>query len=545
MNFKKCLIQHPYEWLSAILMFIYFYPAVFMIDQAVYLIHDNLDSNVVWYKRLAESGLMFKKGTLDFTMGGIPRDSYPSEWSVERLLYLFFNAQMAYTINYVLIHLLAFIGMRLFLKTYVTKNELIYNFVALAFGMLPFWVSGGLTVSGLPFLVYALLNIFKDKSNKWDWIIIIFFPFYSFFVFGNAFSFPLMFLFWLFGLIYKKWNFKFVHLLAFLILILLTIFVEKRFFSLLLIGFESNRLADLASVESYMNSKGILGSTILAFIFGHYHFHSLQVMIAFTSMTYVVYCLFTKKTNQVKELILLLITLAFFSFVLIFLDNYDLKSLLGNNFPRISFRLWVWFPFLWYVIFALVIEKMQKNGFRKLSKLIIVAQLLFVMFLIYPRDYFGSLYAENILANTVLYKKCDEQSNWKTYYRVAELEEIKNEIPDIVDFKVVRIGILPEVLQYNGLQTLEGYYSYYPIENFRMIKEIDTLERVKSNINHYEHTNRNYLYFFNENNSMPNWNWELLIKNEVKYIVSDKGLSGNGILNLVFDNELKVYEILR
>jgi hypothetical protein len=545
MNFKKSVIQYPYEWLSAIIMFIYFYPAVFMIEQAVYLIHDNLDSNVVWYKRLAESGLMFKKGTLDFTMGGIPRDCYPSEWSIDRLLYLFFNAQTAYTINYILIHLLAFIGMRLFLKTYVTKIELIYNFVALAFGMLPFWVSGGLTVAGLPFLLFALLNIFKDKSNKWDWIVIVFFPFYSFFVFGNAFSFPLMFLFWLYGMIYKKWNFKLVHLLAFLILILLTIFVEKRFFSLLLSGFESNRLADVASVENYLNIKGIIGSTILAFFFGHYHFHSLQVMIALTSVAYLVYSIYTKKMYQIKELIFLLIILAFFSFVLLFLNNYDLKSLFGNNFPRISFRLWVWFPFLWYVIFALVIDKMQKNGITKLSKLILLAQLLFVMLLIYPRDYFGSKYAENIFANTFLYRKCEEQSNWKTYYRVAEFEKIKKEIPDIDDCKVVRIGILPEVLQYNGLQTLEGYFSYYPIENFKIIKEIDSLERLKSNMNHYKHTNRNYLYFLNENNVMPEWNWNLLIENKVKYIVSDKSLSGKGLLNLVYDNGLKVYEILK
>jgi hypothetical protein len=544
MRIKQSISQYPYEWLAAILLLVYFFPIVFMSNQALYLIHDNLDSNVVWYKNLAESGLMFKKGTLDFTMGEIPRDCFPSEWSVDRLLYLFLDAQTAYSVNYILIHLLGFIGMRFLIKHYIALNSQIYNLVALAFGMLPFWVSGGITVAGLPLLVYALLNVFKNNSTKWDWLIIILFPLYSSLVFGNAFTFPFLLLFWLGGLKIGKWEFKNLHLFPFLFLFLITLLVENRLIMLLFSGFESNRLTDVASVENYMNIKGIIGSTILAFVFGHYHFHSLHVMIALISIVYIVFCLFTKKINQVKEVTMLMVVLAGFSFILLFLNNYDLKSLFGKDFPRISLRLWVWFPFLWYVIFAFVLKNMQKNGIKKLTNLFLITQVIFVMLLIYPKDYFGSRYAENIFANTILHKKSEEQSQWKTYYRVLEFEKIKREIPDIIEYKSVRIGILPEILQYNGLKTIEGYYSYYPIEKFRQVKQIDTLERAKSESNHYKHSNRNYLYYHSEKKSQPAWNWKLLKKTNVKYIVSDNTIENYNVLELIYDNELKVYKVL-
>jgi hypothetical protein len=108
----------------------------------------------------------------------------------------------------------------------------------------------------------------------------------------------------------------------------------------------------------------------------------------------------------------------------------------------------------------------------------------------------------------------------------------------------VRIGILPEVLQYNGLKTIEGYYSYYPIEKFRIVKQIDTLERAKSDANHYKHSNRNYLYYHSENKSQPSWNWELLKKANVKYIVSDNTIENYNVLELIYDNDLKVYKVL-
>ena len=196
---KLIFKRYPYELISIILLLVYFSPLLFL-ESSKYLMHDNLDSNLVWYKNLAESGKMFANGNsiVDNMMLGIPRACYPTEWSVDHLMYLIFPAQIAYNFNYFFLHLVAFIGMRLMLKDFVSKSPVIYNFVALSFAFIPFWPSGYLTVAGLPFLCYALLKIFKDQSKPLHWCIILCFPFFSSLLFGNLFSFPILFLFFLF-----------------------------------------------------------------------------------------------------------------------------------------------------------------------------------------------------------------------------------------------------------------------------------------------------------------------------------------------------------
>lgn len=515
-----------------------------MPQKAMFLIHDNLNSNIVWYKALAESGFMFKDGILDFTLGGIPRNCFPSEWSIDRLLYLLFKPQIAYSINYILIHLLAFVGMYLFSRQYITQKPQIYNLTAIIFAVLPFWVSGGLTVAGMPFLVLTLFNVFSDKANKWDWIFFILFPFYSSLFIGNAFSFPILFLCYFIGVGLKKWSFKNVHILPFVILFLVTIFIEKRFFILLLSGFESNRISDHALIESLMNIKGIIGSSIFSFLFGHYHFHSLHIPIAISSFVLIIYATLTHQFNKVKIIILLLTTLAAFSFIDMFINNYDIKSIFGSNFPKISIRFWVWYPFIWYSIFALVHEFLQENGLKKISNVFFIIQLLFVMLLLYPQDHNSNRFAENVFANTLLYKNNEEQQTWKKFYQIEEIDQIKKRIPDITNFKVARIGVLPEILQYNGLKTIEGYYSYYPIENLRLIKTIDSSERIKSTHNYSMFSNRNFLFFDKNNKQKPDWDWKLLQKKGVKYIISDQHLEGFEKSEQVFDNNLKVYSII-
>lgn len=536
--------SNPFEWISVFVLFIFFFPIIFIPDTARYLTHDNLDSNVVWYKCLAESGLMFKQGTLDFILGGIPRDCFPSEWSIDRLLYHIFNPQTAYGINYILLHSIAFIGMRLFLRRYVTKNKAIFNLVALSFAMLPFWVSGGITVAGLPLLAYSFFNIFKNNASYFDWIIFLLFPFYSSIVFGNAFSFPFFFLLWILGVLMKRWRFNLVHILPFIFLLISTVFIEKRFLSLLISGFESNRILDYPTVEQFMNMKGIIGTSVRAFVFGHYHFHSLSGLIAISSLIIVIYLIFKGKIKSVSTPLTLMLVIASFAFITIFLNNYDLKSLFGDNFPKVSLRLWVWFPFLWFTIFALLLDLLRNERKLILTNALLYSQVLFVLLLIYPKDYFGSRYAENMLANTFIYSSNNEQSRWDDYYMANELKTVKDFIPDITSQKVVRVGVSPEVLQYNGLKTFEGYYSFYPAQILKQIREIDVLERQKVGSNFYQSANRGYLYYSNKKpHDKPDWNWDLLRKNNVKYLISDKEIQGFAPYQLVYSDGLRVYRV--
>jgi hypothetical protein len=535
-----------YEILSFVLFIIYFAPILFFPNRAKYLIHDNLDSNVVWYKRLAESGKMFANGNeiLDYTMGGLPRKCMVSEWSIDRLMYLFLTPQTAYAVNYILIHIIAFMGMRLLIKRYISEIPVIYNLVSLTFAFLPFWPSGGLSVAGMPLLVFAMLNIFTNKSNKSNWLILFFFPFYSFLPFGNAFSFPLLFLGYLTGALLRKWVFKWMHILAFIIIGFSTLIVEYRLILLLLSGFKSNRIVDFVDPNTFMNIKGVLGSSIYAFFYGHYHFHSLNSFITLVCIVYILfYFLNNRKIDQnLKYSIFFIIIIAFLCLITLFIDNYNLKEVLGKSFPRISLRFWVVFPLMWYVVFALVLSSLYKIKSR-ISILLLLIQLIIVFLLINARDYFGSRYAENIFANTLIHPHNHEQQLWDNYYMTTQFNFLKKENPYLFDKTIATIGMNPEVAQYNGFRTIEGYYSLYPIEKFILLKEIDRKERVYANINHFSHTNRNYL-FINENNFLePKWNYDLLSKNNVIYILSSKKIEKLNNLNLKFSGGIYLYKI--
>lgn len=550
MNRKQTLYQYPYEWLSALVLLIYFSPLLFFPNEARFVVYDNLDTNVVWYKTLAESGLMFANGNaiLDFTLGGIPRDYFTSEWSVDKLLYLFFDAQTAFSINYILTHVLAFLGLYLLLKKYVTQEPVIYTLVSLAFALIPLRTTGGITVIGLPLLVYAFTNIFKNDNKWWDWLIVVLFPFYSSLIFGNAYSFPLLFLFFLIGVFAKWWKFSFKGLLPFVLLGILTLLVEYRMLYLLFSGVETNRMADTHSTEKYMNIKGIIGSSVLGFVFNQRHYHALSLPIAIVSLFYTGYYCIKGELRRVLLPLVLMFFIFMFVFLSVFSDNVDFKEEFGLNLPNINIRFWVWLPFLWYLTFAYTLRELLIDKKRKIISVLVSFQIIYVLFLVYPRDYFGARYADNVFANTYLYSNNQEQVRWEEYYMTSEFEKIKAAIPDITDYKTVRIDILPEILQYNGLKTIEAFYVFYPIERLQIIRQIDSVERAESELSkrgYYRFSNRNFLFYDQADNGKPKWNWDLLRKENVKYLISYREINDFSGADLVYSNSLKVYRIDR
>jgi hypothetical protein len=528
---------------------LFFSPILFFPDSARYLIHDNIDSNLVWYKNLSESGVMFSGSSakIDNLMLGIPRDCYPSEWAIDRMMYLIFSPQWAFSLNYIIMHLVAFIGMRALIKnTFSNSSNSVYNLVALAFALLPFWPSGFLSVAGLPLLANALIQIFKKKSSIVSWLIVAIFPLTGTLVFGNLFSLSMFFLFYLFGVLKQEWKINFNTIAPFVLLFFVTYFVEHRIINLAVNGFESNRSLDVPNVVEYMNINGIFGTSILAFLFSHYHFHALQSFIVIVTLVFIFWSLINKRVKEVQFLIGLLGFILALCFLMVFLDNYDLRVLFGNNYKRFELRFWVLFPLFWYLIFAIVLLKLQRHGYKKWVRVLLSIQVIYNLFLLYPKDYFGSRYAENIFANTYIFTANTEQEKFKTYFRVSDFDSLKKYLPDYKTKHFVAIGINPEILQYNGFNTLEGYYSYYPIYKRLLVKSVDSLERHKNNNYFEKHSNRNYLYIHEKNSTnIPKWNYELLKERGVNYLIvnhsfQDDYLKWNLIVSV---NGLKLYKL--
>ena len=99
-------------------------------------------------------------------MGGLPRAALPSGLNVSVLLFYVLPPVWAYIVNYILVHMIAFVGMFLLLRKYFLTHDDDYGIVvaiSLCFFFIPYYTTHGLTVGGQPLLAYAFLNIQRDN----------------------------------------------------------------------------------------------------------------------------------------------------------------------------------------------------------------------------------------------------------------------------------------------------------------------------------------------------------------------------------------------
>ncbi len=116
-------------------------------------VHDNLDSNIAWYKVLAESGQIFGglHSTIPQVINGLPRDAFGTAFSGIVWLNALFPSMTAYALSQTITRLVAFGGMYLLLKKHFIKHEdahFVRVGVSLAFALTPFWPSGMLSTLG-------------------------------------------------------------------------------------------------------------------------------------------------------------------------------------------------------------------------------------------------------------------------------------------------------------------------------------------------------------------------------------------------------------
>ncbi len=88
-------------------------------------VHDNLDSNIAWYRVLVRSGELFGSvhATIPQVINGLPRNAYGTEFSGIVWLHALFPPVYAYGLSQLMTRVFAFIGMYALLKTHVIKEK--------------------------------------------------------------------------------------------------------------------------------------------------------------------------------------------------------------------------------------------------------------------------------------------------------------------------------------------------------------------------------------------------------------------------------------
>ena len=173
--------------LSVVALFlgVVFLPRILLGTSSYVLIHDNLDSELVYLHNLVQSGTMFSldgEAVVPQVMNGLPRTAFRSGYNVVPALFALFDPFVAYTLTAVLVHAVAVVGTLVLLRSHVLpepRHRALTLAIALAFGLIPFYVIYGVSVAGQPLLLHAILNIRAARSSFRDWLIVGGFPFFS------------------------------------------------------------------------------------------------------------------------------------------------------------------------------------------------------------------------------------------------------------------------------------------------------------------------------------------------------------------------------
>ncbi|MDQ0233652.1 DUF6044 family protein [Metabacillus malikii] len=461
------------KWLiiiSFIIIAIYLSPLYILGEDAHIRVHDNLDSNLAWYKVLSESGQL--TGAIDAVVpqviNGLPRNAYGTEFSLIVWLYALFPTMIAYALSQTITRVFAFIGMYFLLKDHINKEKglcFINVGVALAFSLTPFWPSGMLSTLGMPLALWALLHI-RNGTKSWKYYLVLtLLPFYSSIVLGFFFFLFAMGVIWIIDIVKGKRSFAF--LLAIIYMTIIFMVVEYRLVFSFIFDDEPN------SRDEYFHARlsfwRAIRLTFKNFVLGHTHVmtvHGLFILVLLFLSLYIVFSKRVWKEERlfIKLLILNFLLSAWYAFWFYkgwlpltkkfhFMDTF--------NFARFQFLR----PLVIYVGFALGLKIVWTHyrSLRPLAIFLLVSQLLLLM----------------CFNDEVIYRN---KPTVKEFYSVELFENIKEYIGKPQhEYRVASIGIHPAIAQYNGFYTIDTYNNFYPLTYKYAFRKIIANELDKNN----------------------------------------------------------------
>jgi hypothetical protein len=453
-------------FLALLVIAIYLSPLFILQENAHIRVHDNLDSNLAWYKVLARSGEMFGTvhGIIPQIINGLPRNAFGTEYSVIVWLYTIFPTMLAYGFSQALTRVAAFFGMYLLLKDHFLRGEQWLFFqigAALAFSLTPFWPSGMLSTLGMPFALWAFLNIRANKGTWKDLAVLTLLPLYASIVLGFFFFLSAMGLFWLVDVIRGKgWNLKFLLSIVYMTSIFLM--VEYRLvYSFLFTGEPNSR-------DEYFHAHlpfwSAVKLTLKNYLLGHNHVMTLHTLFILPATFIAMYFVFSNRLWKEEKIFVFLFALNFilslwYAFWFYkgwqpitkrfhFLDTF--------NFARYHFLR----PMVIYAGFALALRiiSLQGKSWLRTAQWFAIFQILFL----------------GIFNDEIIYH---QKPTVKQFYAEDLFTQVKKYIGQPQDkYRVASIGIHPAIPQYNGFYTLDTYNNFYPLSykhKFRKIIEAE------------------------------------------------------------------------
>ena len=153
-------------------------------------------------------------------------------------------------------------------------------------------------------------------------------------------------------------------------------------------------------------------------------------------------------------------------------DQFYISEVLAFLF-KINPRFYSLLTPIWFLIFGIslmaIIRKKAWGKYFVSSALGLMVLAHF--FNLFGSDFFGSRYLENSFYFTYIDNDHELMTTFDELYNPDLFEKAKEEI-GIPDHHVACFGYIPEVAQYNGYQTIGGYYVLYPMAHCENINDV-------------------------------------------------------------------------
>ena len=458
--------------MAFILLILFVSPLFILGENAHIRIHDNLDSNIAWYKTLNNSGTLFGNinDIVPQVINGLPRNAYGTEFSGIQWLHAIFPSMLAYALSQTITRVFAFIGMYKLLGDHFIPSKdgyLIRVWVSLAFALTPFWPSGMLSTLGMPLALWAFLNIRSGKNTFKEWLTIILLPFYSSFVLGFFFFLVAVSLLWVRDIFIKK-SMNWTFLASIICMIFIYLAIEYRLvYSLLFPDEPTSRNEFYSSVLGFSRTIRLVFKN---YIIGHTHVLALHTLVILP-LSFIVLIIIKgeKKSKYVK------------TFLFLFILNFLLS---------------VWYAFWFFKGWAPLKEHFQLLNtfnfarFHFLRPMVIYLMFATGCYLLWQKGKYGQylvklcLFIQMIVlitSNEEIVYRVYGSPNFKEFYAEKQFRKIEDYIgKPKSDYRVASIGLHPAISQYNGFYTIDTYNNFYPLHYKHQFRSIIASELAKS-----------------------------------------------------------------
>jgi len=536
-------------WIGLGIVLVSIVPYILLSENSYIPVHDNLDSNVVWFKIIAESGHLFSSNQtlVEGMMGNLPRVSYPSELNFLTWLYYFFSPITAYLLNFGLVRIIAFISMFLLLREFSTEttNRSIYliTIFSVLFSLSPFWPSGGISTAGQPLVLYLFLVITRSKKI-WPFILLLLYTFYSSLVLSGVFVGFCLFAWFIVHCLQKK-KIDYYFLIGLFIFISGYIISDYRLFLSLISSDQFGIISHREEMVPEFHNK-FFQEYLNLMLNGHYHSAKLPLIFGALILILTPIVIFCRKIFSKNQKIFLFITYTTILFAVV--AKWEGIAFLYDEITFLKkFQFTRFFSLVPVLVFTTVYLIFKKFLYQNKIFLVVGIAIIALAFL-------------DILRMDMNYRNLAKSSigmavpdpTFKEFYSKTLFDKIKEQVAED-DLKVLTFGIHPAVAQYNNVVTEGGYAANYPLSKKHQFLNLLGEEWAKENpenLKYIEHWGSR-LYIFNdefekhvrykwsngrEEEIKLNLNWDFAKSAGVQYIVSTNRIEDEE-LSLVGDFE--------